>query len=146
MILRLSENFVNCTKRNRNRGKSQKFENNPVVKYFRLWGMFALSIFSLQIYSLVPRAIFNPLFKNLNLMSEKFALSQVWWVLMFAVITVLFYDILLWLWSRINFMFSFEWLIIRLASLPMKQVSPRLNVKEMLHEAEWLNYKELSGK
>ena len=128
------------------RGKSQKFGNNPVVKYFRLWGMFALSIFSLQIYSLVPRAAFNPLFKSMNLMSDKFALEQGWWVLLFAVITILFYDLLLWLWSRINFMFSFEWLIIRLAALPTKQVSPRLNVKEMLHEVEWLNYQELSGK
>ena len=125
------------------RGKAQKFGNNIIVKYFRLWGTIALSVFSLQIWSLVPRAILNPFF-NINLLSEKFPFKYGWWVLLFAVLTILCYDILFWLWAQINFIFSFEWFIIKLGSLPTKSASRRLNVKEILHEVEWMDYKELS--
>ncbi|MCG3223482.1 MAG: hypothetical protein H7647_03380 [Candidatus Heimdallarchaeota archaeon] len=126
------------------RGKAQKFGNNIIVKYFRLWGTIALSVFSLQIWSLVPRAILKPLF-NINLMNEKFELlTGGWWVLMFAVLTILCYDLLFWLWAQINFIFSFEWFIIKLGSIPTKSVSQRLNVKEILHEVEWMDYKEMS--
>ncbi|MCK4895937.1 MAG: hypothetical protein KAS47_03960 [Candidatus Heimdallarchaeota archaeon] len=126
------------------RGKAQKFGNNIIVKYFRLWGTIALSVFSLQIWSLVPRAILNPLF-GINLMNEKFELlTGGWWVLMFAVLTILCYDLLFWLWAQINFIFSFEWFIIRLGSIPTKSVSKRLNVKEILHEVEWMDYQKMS--
>ncbi|MHA1202744.1 MAG: hypothetical protein ACTSQ4_09500 [Candidatus Heimdallarchaeaceae archaeon] len=126
------------------RGKAQKFGNNIIVKYFRLWGTIALSVFSLQIWSLVPRAILNPLF-GINLMNEKFELlTGGWWVLMFAVLTILCYDLLFWLWAQVNFIFSFEWFIIKLGSIPTKSVSKRLNVKEILHEVEWMDYKEMS--
>ncbi len=126
------------------RGKAHKFGNNIIVKYFRLWGTIALSVFSLQIWSLVPRAILNPLF-SINLMNEKFELlTGGWWVLMFAVLTILCYDLLFWLWAQINFIFSFEWFIIKLGSIPTRSVSKRLNVKEILHEVEWMDYKEMS--
>jgi hypothetical protein len=126
------------------RGKAQKFGNNIIVKYFRLWGTIALSVFSLQIWSLVPRAILNPLF-DINLMNEKFELlTGGWWVLMFAVLTILCYDLLFWLWAQVNFIFSFEWFIIKLGSIPTKSVSKRLNVKEILHEVEWMDYEEMS--
>ncbi len=125
------------------RGKAQKFGNNIIVKYFRLWGTIALSVFSLQIWSLVPRAILNPIF-NINLMNEKFPLKYGWWVILFAVLTILCYDLLFWLWAQINFIFSFEWFIIKLGSLPTKSVSRRLNVKEILHGVEWMDYKEMS--
>jgi len=127
-------------------GKAQKFGNNIIVKYFRLWGTIALSVFSLQIWSLVPRAILNPLF-TINLMNERFELlTGGWWVLMLAVLTILCYDILFWLWAQINFIFSFEWFIIKLGSIPTKSVSKRLNVKEILHEVEWMDYLKLSKK
>ncbi|MCK4972173.1 MAG: hypothetical protein KAS52_02555, partial [Candidatus Heimdallarchaeota archaeon] len=81
----------------------------------------------------------------INLMNEKFELlTGGWWVLMFAVLTILCYDLLFWLWAQINFIFSFEWFIIRLGSIPTKSVSKRLNVKEILHEVEWMDYQKMS--
>ncbi|NHJ86072.1 MAG: hypothetical protein FK734_11465 [Asgard group archaeon] len=124
------------------RGKGAKFAKNIVVKYFRTWGMIALTIFALQIWSLVPRAVFNWTYPE-NLMSYQFGLGQEWIVLIFAVVTVLFYDLLIWLWAQTNFFMSFEWFIIRFSSLASKEPSKRLNFKFMLREVNWMNYLEI---
>ncbi len=128
------------------RGKSQSFGNNIVVKYFRIWGTLALTIFVLQIYSIVPRAILNPLFQ-MDLMSGRFSKEEFGIVFFFAFLTVLFYDLLIWLWAKINFKWSFEWIIVHLtAKFSKMDASSRLNFKEILNEVHWLDFKELSKK
>ena len=128
------------------RGKSQKFGNNIVVKYFRIWGVLSLSIFVLQIYHLVPYAIFNPAFKTVNLLGGQFGQGGEYWVLLLAFITVLFFDLIVWAWARFNFVLSFEWMIQRLSSLSTKEKPDKLNFKKILNEVEWIDYKKLSGR
>ncbi len=126
------------------RGKGERFANNIVMKYFRTWGMVALTIFALQIWSFVPRAIFNWTIPSMNLLSEQFpAGDRSWIVLIFAIVTILFYDLLIWLWAQINFIGTFEWIIIKLGVVITKQPSKRLNFKYMLNEVAWMNYQPL---
>lgn len=125
------------------RGKGEKFAQNIIVKYFRVWGMVALSIFALQIWSLVPRAIFNWTIPSMNLMIDKFAIGSEWPVILFAIATILFYDLIIWIWAQINFVGSFEWLIIKFSGLATKEPSKRLNFKFVLNKIQWINYKEL---
>jgi len=126
------------------RGKGERFANNIVVKYFRTWGMVALTIFALQIWSFVPRAIFNWTIPSMNLLSEQFpARDRGWIVLIFAIVTILFYDLLIWFWAQINFIGTFEWIIIKLGVVITKQPSKRLNFKYMLNEVAWMNYQPL---
>ena len=108
--------------------------------------MVALSIFALQIWSLVPRALFNWTIPSLNLMSEQFAIGSEWPVIIFAIATILFYDLLIWSWAQINFIGSFEWMIIKFSSLATKDPSKRLNFKYMLNDIQWINYRELVSK
>ncbi len=128
------------------RGKSQKFGNRIIVKYFRIWGVLSLSIFVLQIYHLVPYAIFNPAFKTVNLLADEFGQGGEYWVLLLAFITVLFFDLIVWIWARFNFVLSFEWMIQRLSSLSTKEKPDKLNFKKILNEVEWIDYKKLSGR
>ncbi|MCG3256130.1 MAG: DUF1624 domain-containing protein [Candidatus Heimdallarchaeota archaeon] len=128
------------------RGKSQKFGNNIIVKYFRIWGVLSLSIFVLQIYHLVPYAIFNPAFKTVNLLSGQFGQGGEYWVLLLAFVTVLFFDLIVWIWARFNFVLSFEWMIQRLSSLSTKEKPDKLNFKKILNEVEWIDYRKLSGR
>ncbi|MBD3193259.1 MAG: hypothetical protein GF308_21675 [Candidatus Heimdallarchaeota archaeon] len=124
------------------RGKGEQFAKNPIIKYFRVWGMLALTIFFLQIWSLIPRAVFNFTHPE-NLMNYRFPKGQEWIVFIFAFVTIIFYDLLIWLWAQINFVGSFEWIIIRFASIVTKKPSKRLKVKYMLNEINWMNYQSL---
>ena len=123
------------------RGKSQKFGDHIVVKYFRRWGVIALSIFALQIYSLVPRAIFNPL-TSLNLLNEPITRNNEGWVFLFAAITVLFYDLLIWLWGKVNFAGSFEWMIGKISIKFAPNRNSRLNFNLILNNVQWIDFKE----
>ena len=128
------------------RGKSQKFGNNIIVKYFRIWGVLSLSIFVLQIYHLVPYAIFNPAFRAVNVLGGQFGQGGEYWVLLLAFVTVLFFDLIVWVWAKFNFVLSFEWMIQRLSSLSTKEKPDKLNFKKILNEVEWIDYKKLSGR
>lgn len=130
------------------RGKSQKFGDNIIVKHFRLWGMVSLSLYVLQILELFPRwffgVFFNLIFKtNINAVpGGVFGQGQEFIAIFFAFISILFFELVVFLWSRINFIFSFEWFIVRITGLLTKRPSKRLNVELMMNEIEWLNYKE----
>ena len=121
------------------RGKAQKFGNRKVVVYLRRWSIIALTIFALQIWSLVPRALLNPFF-DLNLMHERFPKDQFGIVFIFAVVTVLVYDVLIWVWGKVNFAYSFEWFITKFSARSAKHKAIRLNFKEMKYDIEWINF------
>jgi len=130
------------------RGRGEKFGNRSIIKYFRKWGIIAMTMFSLQIYMLVPRAIFYPIFDSiygLNVVSEQFnrfihyPLAEVW-VFGFAFVTILAFDFLLWLWSKVNYTGSYEWIITKVTSgKGLKASVSRLNHKEIINEVVWLN-------
>ncbi|MHA1521207.1 MAG: hypothetical protein ACTSRK_13570 [Promethearchaeota archaeon] len=122
------------------RGKGQKFGDSIFVKYFRRWGIIPMSIFALQILSLAPRIIFNFTVPETNLINERIAYGNEGIVFIFAVVTVLFYDLLIWLWGKINFAGSFEWLVLSIGKLKQKEKYRRLNFHTILNNVKWINY------
>ncbi|MCK4771236.1 MAG: hypothetical protein KAT02_12895, partial [Candidatus Heimdallarchaeota archaeon] len=128
------------------RGKAAKFAKNPVVKYFRLWSMISLSVFCLQIYEMFGRwlltIIVSP-FRSINFLQHgTFGNLTVHWPMIAALFVIFCFDILFRLWSRINFVGSFEWFVIRFQSIATKDISPRLDVDLMMNRIEWINFNE----
>jgi len=124
------------------RGDSNKFANRKIVRTMRLWGIIALSIFTLQIFSLLPRWLASFLLIDVNLVTDKLLYGQETYVLLLCFYILFTYHLIVKFWSKVNFKFSFEWLIIRFSSLGSKHgVSQRLNVDTMMNKTTWINYK-----
>lgn len=133
-------------------GKSQKFGNNPVVKHFRLWGMVSLTLFTLDILDLFPRWLFG-IFYNLifstdirTVSGHVFGQGQEHIALLYALASLLFFEIIILLWSRVNFFLSFEWCIVCFVGLITGKPSRRLDVESIMNKVKWINYKEIVQK
>ncbi|MHA1742987.1 MAG: hypothetical protein ACTSV6_01895, partial [Candidatus Heimdallarchaeota archaeon] len=129
------------------RGRGEKFANRRIVKHLRLWGMISLSIYVLAIFDLFPRwclsAIYNLIYSsNINLMqSSLFGYGKELQALGVAVFVIFTYELLVYLWSKNDFKYSFEWFVIRLQTLGSAIVSSRLNVDLIINQTHWINYK-----
>lgn len=122
------------------RGRGEEFAMGRLGRYFRLWGIIALSVFSLQIYSMLPKWLFSFLVPE-NLLIDKLPKGSEGYVILLSLMIVAAYDLLIRLWSKINFKFSFEWFIIRLSSIGSGYPSSqRLNKEQILDETDWINY------
>ncbi len=124
------------------RGNPQKFANRRIVRLMRLWGLVALSVYTLQIFSLFPRWLISIILIDVNLVTDKLPYGQEGFVLLLCFYILFAYHLLIKLWSKVNFKFSFEWLIIRFSKIGSKRdVSQRLNVDLIMNKTEWINYK-----
>ena len=126
------------------RGKAAKFAKNPIIKYFRLWSMVSLSIFCLQIYEMLAKWILTLIvspFRSLNFLHHGiFSYYSFLWPMLAALFVIFCFDIFLRLWSKINFIASFEWFVIRFQSIATKEISPRLDVDLMMNRMNWINF------
>ena len=128
------------------RGKAEQFANNWFVKHCRLWGMVSLSVYCLAIFELWPRwflgSAINLLFSSeLNLLkSSIFGLYEIHKALLIALYILINFELVIYLWSKVNFKFSFEWFVIRLASIETKQISQKLNVELIMRQVRWANF------
>ncbi|MFW9923640.1 MAG: hypothetical protein ACFFDW_10190 [Candidatus Thorarchaeota archaeon] len=128
------------------RGNAQKFGNNRIVKHFRLWGMISLTLFALDILDIVPRILFGLLYNlfssvDINTIPGKvFGSGQEHFALIYALFAILFYELLIYLWSKVNFYLSIEWIIIQVIGKLTKDPSKRLDVKMVLNEVKWIQY------
>ncbi|MFW9924886.1 MAG: hypothetical protein ACFFDW_16530 [Candidatus Thorarchaeota archaeon] len=128
------------------RGNATKFGNNRIIKHIRLWGMLSLTLYVLDIFELLPRWIAT-LFHRLifhstaDFVRHPLNYGQEYWALLMALVILVAYGLLVWLWSKLNFVFSLEWFLIRLNSLGTKQKSKRLEVKLMMNEVHWISLK-----
>lgn len=133
------------------RGKSQKFGNHPVVKHFRLWGMLSLTLFVLDILDVIPRMIFGLLYNlifstNINTIPGKvFGSGQEHIAIIYALFALLFFELVVYLWSRVNFFLSFEWLIVHLVGKITNIPSKRLNVELMMNDVNWINFRTINN-
>jgi len=130
------------------RGKSDIFANRKIVKHFRLWGMISLSVYSLQILEILPKWILSILitylFVPINLLQHSiFGYTEEFKAILISIYIISFFELMISLWSKINFKYSFEWCIINLASLGSKSKSQRLDVQLILNEVHWTNYKQI---
>ena len=122
------------------RGRGEDFATSKPGRYFRLWGIIALSVFSLQIFSMLPKWIFSFLIPE-NLLIDKLPKYSEGYVILLSLMIVASYDLLIRLWSKVNFKYSFEWFILRVASKGSGYtISQRLNTKRILDETEWIDY------
>lgn len=129
------------------RGKSDKFANNPIVKHFRLWGMASLTIYCLQIFEILPRWILTVMLSAfgspVNLLeAEVFGLGKEFLALAVGLFCIIYYEALISIWSRVNFKYSFEWLIVQMSASGSKISSNRLNVDLIMNKVHWINYKK----
>ena len=69
-----------------------------------------------------------------------FGYGQEHLALLAALCVMLFFHGLVKLWSRADFKYSFEWFMIRLASLGSGEVSERLDVDRIMNHTEWQRY------
>jgi hypothetical protein len=130
------------------RGKANQFATNKYVKHFRLWGIASLSIYCLGILELLPRwflgKFLSQIWKPINLVNNRvFGKGYEVHTIVVAAYIMLFFELLVALWSRYNFKFSFEWFLIRFSSLGNKEISYRLNVNLMLNNIHWIDCQKL---
>jgi hypothetical protein len=110
----------------------------------RRWAMIALTVYALEIFDIFPEWTLNLFLGNitgLNFFERIFNLDQLPLALAVAVYSVFWYYLLLLLWGKFNYKWSFEWLLIQIQGLVSKQKSQRLNVDLMLKKVEWKNFK-----
>lgn len=129
-------------------GKAQKFGQNKIVKQFRKWGMISLTIFVLELFETLAKAILTLIispFADINFAKENTfsGINGFYWTLLVALFVLLCFYLLIELWSKINFKFSFEWLIIEIQALITKRKSAKIDVKRMMNDVQWINFEQL---
>jgi hypothetical protein len=128
------------------RGRSEKFARRGIVKHCRLWGMISLSVFSLGIIELFPKWVLSKvltvLFEPVNLVQKSvFGFGKEYLAILVSVYVICFFELVIYLWSKINFKYSLEWYIIKVASAGSQIKSSRLNVPMMIYNTNYVNYK-----
>ncbi|UJG43911.1 MAG: heparan-alpha-glucosaminide N-acetyltransferase domain-containing protein [Candidatus Heimdallarchaeum endolithica] len=123
------------------KGKMVKFGNNWIIKKFRLWSMVSLTLFVLDLYEFVPRAFLTLIlipFK-IDLLNDNIftGITGFYYAISVAVFNVLWFHFTLKLWSRYNFLGSFEWMIIKLQKFFLKKRTTKLNVSFIFSNKEW---------
>jgi hypothetical protein len=126
------------------RGHAEGFANNPIIKFFRLWSIISLTIYLLQIVQYIPRLILHAIFGptlGLTFMIDNSIPSDMLWVVFLAnIFIVAFYHLGIYLWSKVNFIGSFEWCIVQIQGLFTGKKSKRLNVDLILNNVQWINF------
>ncbi|MCK4972422.1 MAG: hypothetical protein KAS52_03820, partial [Candidatus Heimdallarchaeota archaeon] len=129
------------------RGRGKIFANRKVVKFFRLWSMVSLTIFVTDLYFYVPRYLLSLILNNFteyNIMEDGLftGVEGLPWVLLVSFVVMLFYELLVWSWSKLNFVGTAEWLLIQMQGKLTGQKSQRLDVKTMMINVQWINFFE----
>ncbi len=127
------------------RGKGEKLAHNPFVRNLRLWSMISLSIFLFDVFELLPRAILTLVLGNfigLDFMSGSIFTGQIGllWASLLGLFVLSFFQLFVWLWSKIEFKFGAEWIMIRIQTLVTKQKSKKLDFENMMNEVEWVSF------
>ncbi|MHA1685644.1 MAG: hypothetical protein ACTSYD_04455 [Candidatus Heimdallarchaeaceae archaeon] len=128
------------------KGKAQKFGQNKIVKIFRKWGMLSLTLFVLELFETLSKGLLTvltwPLFHADFIKENTFSgIDGFYGTLLVAFFVLLCFYALVELWSRVNFFLSFEWLIVEIQGLITKQKSAKINVKKMMNDVIWINFK-----
>lgn len=128
------------------RGRGEKFANRKVVRYIRKWSMITLSIFWLELYDIFPKWTLNLLLgkkTGLNFFNRIFGYGQLTLAFLVAVYSILWYDVLIRLWAKVNFKYSYEWFLLQFQKLGAKTYTPRLNVDLILNKTKWVSFVEV---
>jgi hypothetical protein len=135
------------------RGRGAKFANRPFIKFIRFWSTISLTIYLLQLFELVPRAFLTLVFRNnwifatpmlpqtgINFLKENFIPQGSELLLVsVAAFTVWCFYWLQKLWSKIYFVGSFEWMILKLQQLIFKTEKVRIDLDVLMNKVHWVN-------
>ena len=107
--------------------------------------MASLTIFVADLYFYVPRFFLSLILNNFtsyNVMVDDIftGVEGLPWVLLVSLVVILFYVLLVWGWSKLNFVGTPEWFLIQIQSKLTGKKSNRLDVKIMMNDIEWLNF------
>lgn len=131
------------------KNKGKEFANKKIVRLFRRWGMVALTIYTLEIYDLVPGTFLNLMLgksTQVNFLENVFGFEKIYLALIVGIHSMIWYEVMLRLWSKINFKWSMEWILLKIQYTFSKQKSRRLDVNYVLNNVEWMSLKERSMK
>ena len=130
------------------RGNPEAFANRRAVRALRLWAMASLTIWSLEIFELLPRALFGAVHnaispQRIDALSHGFVgPGQEPMAVLIAVWVMVAFHVLVVVWSRFDFKYTFEWFVIRIASLGSGRLSRRLDVEHMMNHVQWARFGE----
>ena len=131
------------------KGKGEKFANKIVWKFFRRWGTFSLTIYSLNILDLLPRYILTLVSKpttGINLMDHYVIPKEYFWVIIFIVIYVLmFYELVVQVLISFKMKGSMEWFFVKIQGIFSKVKSNKLDSGFKKEEIIWISYKETTS-
>ena len=131
------------------KGKSEWFAKHWFVKPIRRWSMITLSIYALEIYDLMPQSFLNMIagqYIGHNFFEKTFQADQIGYALLVGIFSIFWYEALIRLWAKINFIGSFEWFLIKIQSGTIKHKSNRLNEDLILNKVKWIDFNDKKEK
>jgi hypothetical protein len=116
------------------------------IKYSKLWrrfGIFTLSIWCLQWLIIFPawlvQVISNWISGTWTTLSDSPLINNglnLWQFALALVFITCFYYGILWLWEKIHYIGTFEWMTVKLISRSHRSAKNRLNMEQSLHNVE----------
>ncbi|NHJ38946.1 MAG: hypothetical protein FK731_02855 [Asgard group archaeon] len=128
------------------RGKGDKYANKLIYKYFRRWSSLSLTLYSLQILEILPRALLKVFFYDtgittMNFMQEQ-SVDSIWWIILIIAFVLLFYELVIYILYNTKFVGSLEWLFVKIQELVSNIKSTKFNSSLMKKDVQWISFKE----
>ncbi|MCF2144540.1 MAG: DUF1624 domain-containing protein [Candidatus Heimdallarchaeota archaeon] len=125
------------------RGKGEKMANRPVMKYFRRWSYLSLTLYSLQILEILPRAFLKACFYDTGITEIDFmhhyTVSNIGYLILIIAFILVFYEAIIFIFYQIKFIGTLEWLFVTIQNLASKIKSAKINHSLLNNQVEWVN-------
>ncbi|NHJ48654.1 MAG: hypothetical protein FK733_12790 [Asgard group archaeon] len=125
------------------KGKENFFANHWISRTFRRWAMIALSLYAMEILDVIPEMFWNIIvgqYTDHNFLRRTFGPPQIGYALLVAIFSFIWYNGLVKVWAKLNFIFSFEWFLINIQGGFVKTTSNRLNEDIILNKTKWVTW------
>ncbi len=119
--------------------KTVKFARHTV--FFRRFGMVTLTLWAFQWVMAFPLYLLQ-FITGWNVVNQGLNGYQLMFVLF---LITLMWHVILWRWERVDFRYSFEWLMVRLMSKSKEDAGRRMKVQEVLYHPEGIVTREGPG-
>ncbi len=128
------------------RGKGNQYAKNPIWKFFRRWSYLSLTIYSMQIYEIVPRAVLKALFYDTGISSINFmqdlSVPSIWMIVLIVPFVLIFFEAVIIMFYRFKLVGSFEWIFVSLQNLISQTKSAKLHGDLLTDSVQWVSFKE----
>ena len=108
--------------------------------FWRRWGMMALSIYCLQIIDFIPKII---VYVITGERAHKRGGLDIAWTFLMIAITIIWFEVLLRIWSKRDFKYSLEWIIVNLTTRAHGFKTSRMQVKSVVYDIEPMKFQRL---